>query len=129
MEVRRLATGNVDDHLAAMWRVPVFHQVDGLPCSQGQHSVHDRNEQRRAGERRPNMGRHVVRTLAIVRVDGVPRREPVEPGQEVSDADVCRHRRAATPAAIPVSATKAASGAVMSIMLGPAVSTRSRPEA
>ena len=39
---------------------PMFEKINSLPHSQGEPAVDDRHRELYAGDRRPNVGRHVV---------------------------------------------------------------------
>ena len=49
----------------------MLEQVDALPGAEGGRAIHERDGEVRLGERRTDVGRHVVRPLHRVAIDGV----------------------------------------------------------
>jgi hypothetical protein len=66
------------------WGAPMLEQINPLPGPQSEMTVHDRNRKLHAGQRRADMGRHVVGAFICVPIPPHRlRREAVEKSLEI----------------------------------------------
>lgn len=79
----RSVADQVEDDLATMGADAVFEEVDALPGSQDELAFDKRDRKLDLGERRFEVGRHVVRTFRVMPVRTGLRREAIEIGLEV----------------------------------------------
>ena len=76
-------------YLPTTWGAPMLKQINPLPRSQGELTPHDWNRKLHAGQRRADMGGHVVGALLCVPIPPrLLRREAIEKGLEIG-ANIC----------------------------------------
>ena len=75
---------NVNNHLAGIAMAAMLPQVDALPGAQGQAAVEHGDGEGGGGERRFNMGRHVIAAFQRVGIVGIIlAHQPVEPSFQI----------------------------------------------